>query len=123
LVVVARHWLPGGLAQVLEIAHDVRPVIGVGAAVVRDADAVRDAVEACAQLAGDFVACSDDGDLIEDVVTDETRHVVPAAFLRKAVQLLMHAFPAVTSEGGKVGRRRPVEGELLARSELRCGGC
>ena len=99
----------------LERGDDVVPELGMRRAVVRQADAVGDAVEALAKLRRDRLARADHGDRLEDLVADEAGHVVPTPLLGEPVQLGVELAPAVRVEGRSVGRRRAVEGQVLAR--------
>src|SRR5262245_65570113 len=75
----------GERAGAAQLGDDVGPVLRVRAAVVREADRVRDAVEALAQARGDLAAGADDRDGVESFVGDEWGNLVTRPLLRDPV--------------------------------------
>ncbi len=104
-----------------QVRDHVRPLTRVGCAIVGEADTVGDPVQALVELGGDFFARPHHRNALEDLVADQICHRVPIAALGHLVEFDVHIPPTVGFQGGEIGGRGTVEGQLLARRVLDAG--
>ena len=80
----------------------------------RPGGSVHQSTPASLELVDHVVDLTDDRKLIEYVISDQRTHFIPLALLRQPVQFGLQVTPAMHTEYGGIGRRRAVEGDLLA---------
>ena len=79
-----------------------------------EADGVGDTVDAVADVTRDVGRGAAGGDGVQDLVVDESAHLLPAALLGQCVEFGLQVLPAVCGQHRPVRGRRPVERQQRA---------